>query len=93
VRVSLSAEHLGWSPDDCGDLVDPESWFDAMRDAAHALDEWHAHGERGPRPPGHLRVHPVERVRGARRIGHAVAHRVLLDPDGRPAALRRADRL
>ena len=93
VRLSLAAEHLGRAADDVADLVDPDGWFDTMRDAAHALDAWHAGGRRGPRPPGHLRVHPVERVRGIRRIGHRVAHRLLLDPDGRPPALRRADRL
>ena len=71
----------------------PASWFDAMRDAAAALDAWHAGGRRGPRPPGHLRVHPVERVRGVRRVGHRIAHRLLLDPDGRPRDMRRADRL
>ncbi|MET0920295.1 MAG: phospholipase D-like domain-containing protein [Acidimicrobiia bacterium] len=89
-RVSLSAEHLGRSPDDTDDLVDPDSWFDAMRDSAHALDDWHAAGRRGPRPAGHLRVHPVERVRGFHRLGHQLIHRVFLDPDGRPTAMRRA---
>jgi phosphatidylserine/phosphatidylglycerophosphate/cardiolipin synthase-like enzyme len=93
VRTTLAAEHLGRAADDLDDLIDPDSWFEAFRTAAHALDDWHAGGRRGPRPPGHLRVHPVERVRGVRRIGHRAAHRALLDPDGRPAALRRADDL
>jgi phosphatidylserine/phosphatidylglycerophosphate/cardiolipin synthase-like enzyme len=93
VRVSLAAEHLGRAGDGGDDLVDPDAWFAALRDAAHALDEWHAGGRHGPRPPGHLRVHPVERVRGVRRFGHGLAHRALLDPDGRPRELRRADRL
>jgi phosphatidylserine/phosphatidylglycerophosphate/cardiolipin synthase-like enzyme len=93
VRLSLAAEHLGRAGDHYHDLVDPDVWFATLRDAARALDGWHAAGRGGTRPPGHLRVHPVERVRGARRVGHGLAHRVLLDPDGRPTALRRADRL
>ncbi|MET0628066.1 MAG: phospholipase D-like domain-containing protein [Acidimicrobiia bacterium] len=92
-RLSLSGEHLGRAPGDDADLVEPDSWFAAMRSSAKALDAWHADGQRGERPTGHLREHPVERVRGVRRIGHQVVHRLLLDPDGRPRALRRADKL
>jgi phosphatidylserine/phosphatidylglycerophosphate/cardiolipin synthase-like enzyme len=91
-RLALGAEHLGRATNDVDDLVDPASWFDVLRDAAHALDAWHAHGESGSRPPGHLRIHPIERVRGARRVGHEALHRVLLDPDGRPTSLRRTGR-
>lgn len=93
VRIALAAEHLGRGAGDRFDLVDPRSWFDALRGTARALDGWHAGGGRGARPPGHVRVHPVDRVRGVRRFGHGIAHRVLLDPDGRPASLRRSDRL
>jgi phosphatidylserine/phosphatidylglycerophosphate/cardiolipin synthase-like enzyme len=92
-RLSLAAEHLGRERGDDHDLVDPDAWFAALRGSAKALDAWHAGGARGERPPGHLREHPVERVRGWRRIGHGVVHRLLLDPDGRPRALRRADTL
>ena len=93
IRLSLATEHLGRARGDHDDFVDPGSWFEALRDGASALDDWHAHGRRGPRPRGHLRVHPVERVRGLRRVGHGLAHRLLLDPDGRPKALRRTDGL
>jgi len=41
---------------DDGELIDPKSWFEALRAGADALDAW---------------------------------HRLLLDPDGRPRALRR----
>ena len=73
---------------DDGELIDPKSWFEALRAGADALDAWHRFGS-GPRSPGHVRAHPTERVRGTRRWGHGVAHRLLLDPDGRPRALRR----
>ncbi len=90
VRLSLAGEHLERAPSDRDDLIDSMSWFDAFRDAAHSLDEWHERGGHGARPPGHLRTHPIERVRGLGRIGHRITHRVFLDPDGRPAAVRRA---
>jgi phosphatidylserine/phosphatidylglycerophosphate/cardiolipin synthase-like enzyme len=93
VRLSLTAEHLGRARSDVGELVDPVAWFETMRESAAALDAWHAAGATGPRPAGHLRVHPTERVRRWQRIGHGTVHRVVLDPDGRPAALRRADTL
>jgi hypothetical protein len=87
--VRLAAEHLGRVPDDVDDLVDPASWFVALRKSADALDDWHRRGEAGDRPTGHLREHPVERVRGTRRWGRGLLHAVLLDPDGRPRQLRR----
>jgi phosphatidylserine/phosphatidylglycerophosphate/cardiolipin synthase-like enzyme len=87
-RVRLAAEHLGRAPDDVDDLVDPVSWFEALRKGADALDTWHRLGT-GPRPAGHVRDHPHERVRGVHRWGRGLAHRFLLDPDGRPADLRR----
>jgi phosphatidylserine/phosphatidylglycerophosphate/cardiolipin synthase-like enzyme len=92
-RVRAAAEHLGRADADVADLVDPEAWFTALRDAAAALDSWHDAGCIGPRPSGHLRRHPRERVsRLARPLLHWV-HARLLDPDGRPAHLRRAGEL
>ena len=88
-RIRLAAEHLGRAPDDVDDLVDPASWFEALRKGANALDSWHRLDGVGERPPGHLREHPFERVRGARRVGRGVIHAVFLDPDGRPPRLRR----
>ena len=90
-RIRLAAEHLGRAPDDVDDLVDPASWFDALRKGAHVLDSWHRLDGIGERPPGHLREHPFERVRGARRWGRGTIHATLLDPDGRPPHLRRAN--
>ena len=85
------AEHLGRAPDDTADLVDPASWFEALRKGANALDSWHRLDGIGDRPPGHLREHPFERVRGSRRWGRGLAHATLLDPDGRPPHLRRTN--
>ena len=68
-RIRLAAEHLGRAPDDVDDLVDPASWFEALRKGADALDAWHRVGAAGERPPGHLREHPIERVRGDPALG------------------------
>jgi phosphatidylserine/phosphatidylglycerophosphate/cardiolipin synthase-like enzyme len=89
-RIQLAAEHLGRAATDVADLVDTKSWFEALRGSADALDAWHRVGGE-PRPPGHLRTHPTERVRGGRRWGRGLLHRLLLDPDGRPRPLRRRD--
>jgi phosphatidylserine/phosphatidylglycerophosphate/cardiolipin synthase-like enzyme len=88
IRIRLAAEHLGRAPGDVDDLVDPASWFEALRAGADDLDAWYRSGT-GPRPPGHLREHPVERVHGVRRAGMGRIHALLLDPDGRPPAMRR----
>ncbi len=90
-RLRLAAEHLGRAPGDVDDLVDPASWFDALRRGADALDRWCRAGRNGHRPPGHLREHPCERVEGARRLGLGAIHAAFLDPDGRPRALSRRD--
>jgi phosphatidylserine/phosphatidylglycerophosphate/cardiolipin synthase-like enzyme len=89
-RIRVALEHLGRPDDDGADLVDPEEWFVAMRQGAAALDAFYAGGLVGPRPPGHLRVHPREHVpKLARPLVHWI-HAHLLDPDGRPGRLRRA---
>ena len=90
-RLRLAAEHLGRAGDDVQDLVDPADWFDVLDASARALDAWHGEGQVGPRPAGHLRMHPVERVHGWRRFGAKCVHAVLLDPDGRPRRLQRRD--
>ena len=89
-RLRLWREHLGRTPDDDGDLVDPALGFARFRQAADDLDAWYEAGARGERPPGHVRRHtpaPVPRSQAwwARRVA-----RGLDDPDGRPRALRRA---
>ncbi len=56
LRLTLAREHLDRADGDDADLVDPVTAFDAFRDAATALDRWHARGQRGDRPPGRLRT-------------------------------------
>jgi phosphatidylserine/phosphatidylglycerophosphate/cardiolipin synthase-like enzyme len=91
-RLRLAREHLGTAEVDDDDLVDPIRWFDTLRAAARALDAWSEAGERGARPPGHLRRHPRDRIsRPARPFLHFL-HAWMLDPDGRPRGLRRAGR-
>ena len=55
LRLTLAAEHLDRSPDAMDDCVDAAGMFAAYAQSAAALDEWHAGGRRGPRPPGRLR--------------------------------------
>ncbi|HYN31178.1 MAG TPA: phospholipase D-like domain-containing protein, partial [Ilumatobacteraceae bacterium] len=90
-RLRLSCEHTG-GVFDADAMVDAHEWFRALRESAEALDTWHRTDRDGPRPSGHLRAHQIERVRARR---HGLLRRVhshLLDPDGRPPALKRGDR-
>ncbi len=92
-RVRLAREHLAGAavPDDA--LVDPVKWFDTLQGAARALDTWHEQGgEPSSRPRGHLRRHPRDRISRPMRPFLHWLHAWLLDPDGRPRALRRAGR-
>ena len=92
-RLQLWREHLGRTAttgDD--DLVDPDEGFAAFGDAARALDEWHAGGRVGERPPGHARVHRPEHVPFRNAWWARLVARVVNDPDGRPWSWQRADR-
>jgi hypothetical protein len=91
-RLRLWREHLGRPDGDDADLVDPLAGLRVLREHADALDRWVAGGRVGPRPPGRLRRHRPEPVRGITAAWAGVLHRTLVDPDGRPRALRRADR-
>ena len=89
-RLRLWREHLGRVSDDDDDLIDSATGFDALIHSARALDDWHANGQLGNRPPGHLREHPFEHVSIPARWWAHVMHRVMLDPDGRPRSLGQA---
>ena len=82
LRLSLSREHLGAATAGY-DLDDPVSWFEAFRDAASALDAWHAGGCIGPRPPGGLRAYHQPALPGVTRVWAEALYRVFYDPDGR----------
>jgi phosphatidylserine/phosphatidylglycerophosphate/cardiolipin synthase-like enzyme len=88
-RLRLWREHLGRDEDDDADLVDPVSGFEAWRAAAAALDAWHQSDRRGPRPPGHARVHQPEHVGRHKGWWAHAFHHLFVDPDGRPRHLRR----
>jgi phosphatidylserine/phosphatidylglycerophosphate/cardiolipin synthase-like enzyme len=92
LRLRLMGEHLDRTLDDVADLVDPVSASDAVRAAAHKLDEWWDGGRSGGRPPGRVRWHEIPEVEpGTHRWGPAM-NRMLNDPDGRPLSWRRANR-
>nr|WP_281167632.1 phospholipase D-like domain-containing protein [Nocardioides halotolerans] len=91
LRLALAAEHLDRSQDDLDDCADAAGMFAAYADCAAALDQWHADGRVGPRPPGRLRrLKPPElgRVKRALVLGHYL---LVHDPDGRPKPLRKRD--
>ncbi|WP_041289521.1 phospholipase D family protein [Kribbella flavida] len=84
LRAELWAEHLETSPD-----LDPVAGFAQWKASADALDNWHATGQAGPRPPGRIRHHQPEPItRWQARWARPVFDH-LHDPDGRPRALRR----
>ncbi len=91
LRLQLWREHLGSQVPEAT-LLDPVSGFDAWVQAASALDAWHAGGRRGERPPGRIRVHRPDRVSPLAAWWAAPLYRAVVDPDGRPARLRRHDR-
>jgi len=88
LRLTLMREHLGLDDDD-GSLADPAEAFARARRAADDLDAWHADGRRGPRPAGRLRHHGLPDVRWWERWWAWPVYRTLVDPDGRPRAMRR----
>lgn len=91
LRLALAREHLDRADGDDADLVDPERMFAAFRASAQRLDEWHANGERGPRPAGRLRTLPDESLTRTRMLLAGPLYRTMVDPDGRPPRMRRAN--
>ena len=73
------------------EMIDPQDWFRVLRRSAERVDNWHRDGQRGPRPPGHLRGHVIERVNAAQHGFTYWVHTHILDPDGRPSKLKRDD--
>ncbi|WP_328873493.1 hypothetical protein OHT76_27315 [Streptomyces sp. NBC_00287] len=70
-------------------LCDPRTAYDTFAATAAALDEWHAGGRRGPRPPGRLRTYRPPTLSRTTKALCTPLHRLLVDPDGRPFMLRR----
>jgi phosphatidylserine/phosphatidylglycerophosphate/cardiolipin synthase-like enzyme len=92
LRLRLWREHLGRGPGEDDDLLDPMTGFEAWRQTARALTDWHNSGRRGPRPPGHAAEHDPGRVKPWAAWWAAPLYRLVVDPDGRPRRLRRAGR-
>jgi len=89
LRTALSREHLGGA--DAG-LDSAGGAFEAFRRAAASLDAWHAGGQRGPRPAGRLRSYRTPVLPPWTMAWARLPYRLIYDPDGRPASMRRAGR-
>ena len=88
LRLTLWREHLG--PDvDVGALLDPQKGFEAWHRTALDLDEWYRLGRAGPRPRGRARFHQLEPIPAWARWWSKLFYASVVDPDGRPRALRR----
>jgi phosphatidylserine/phosphatidylglycerophosphate/cardiolipin synthase-like enzyme len=83
LRLELEREHLG-----SADGADPApiATFERWRACAGSLDAWYASGRTGPRPPGRVRPHRVERVAWWQLLYAVPLYNLLIDPDGRPGA-------
>jgi phosphatidylserine/phosphatidylglycerophosphate/cardiolipin synthase-like enzyme len=88
LRIMLWREHLG---DDISDdvLLDFDKGFEAWRSVAERLQRWKSEGEGGPRPAGGVVAHRPPPVARKHRWWAELAYRLLVDPDGRPRALRK----
>jgi phosphatidylserine/phosphatidylglycerophosphate/cardiolipin synthase-like enzyme len=89
LRLELAREHLERRAGDDEDLIDPVCAFDAFRDSALALQRWHENGRAGARPPGRLRPYRLPDLSRWTRTWSTPLYRVMYDPDGRRAAMRR----
>ena len=92
LRLELTREHLDRADGDDEDLRDPVSAFEVIRATAERLDDWHASGKVGDRPPGRLRNYRLPAVPRHRRALASLLYRLVADPDGRPRSLRRERR-
>ncbi|TQS45562.1 phospholipase D family protein [Cryptosporangium phraense] len=91
LRLSLAGEHLELSDADLDALADPKAAFDAFAKSAEGLDEWHRQGAKGERPAGRLRPYRPASLPRLAGVWADPLYQYLLDPDGRPRKLRRAD--
>ncbi|MDN5894715.1 MAG: phospholipase D-like domain-containing protein [Nocardioides sp.] len=103
LRLTLAAEHLDRVVDTrhddtrhdetllatMADCVAAPDFFAAFEESADRLDAWHANGCLGPRPPGRLRRQPTPDLSWWQRLAVQIPYRLLHDPDGRPADLKR----
>jgi phosphatidylserine/phosphatidylglycerophosphate/cardiolipin synthase-like enzyme len=85
VRLRLLREHLDRAADGSEDdgLAEPDTAVSEIVSSAAVLEAWHESGCRGPRPPGRLRPHKMDRVDPLTRLWAEPAYRMIYDPDGR----------
>jgi phosphatidylserine/phosphatidylglycerophosphate/cardiolipin synthase-like enzyme len=85
LRLRLMREHLDRADDGSQDhgLHEPGDAVYEISSAATVLDEWHAGGRRGPRPPGRLRPHRTEQLGRFTSLWAVPTYRMVYDPDGR----------
>jgi phosphatidylserine/phosphatidylglycerophosphate/cardiolipin synthase-like enzyme len=93
LRLRLWREHLGRADGDDAGLLDPVAGFETWRATAARLQAWYDGGRRGPRPPGRILPHRVELAALLKKGWVPPLYRVAIDPDGRPARLRRGKAL
>jgi hypothetical protein len=89
LRLQLWREHLGRAEGEDQDLVDPDEAVARFRETAAALERWHQEGARGERPPGRVRPHPRIQPSRTTRLWAEPFYRLVYDPDGRSADMRR----
>ena len=87
LRLELAHEHLGSAASEYN-LDDPAQWFNAFRDTARALDDWHIGGGSGFRPPGQLRIYTQAAQPRRTRLWAKPLYRLVFDPDGRSLRMR-----
>jgi phosphatidylserine/phosphatidylglycerophosphate/cardiolipin synthase-like enzyme len=91
LRQALAHEHLGGEEGEPGtDAVPQAEMFERFRQSAARLDAWYDGGRVGSRPPGRLRRYPDLELSSWTRTWASIPYRLIYDPDGRPAAMRRA---
>jgi phosphatidylserine/phosphatidylglycerophosphate/cardiolipin synthase-like enzyme len=85
LRLRMLREHLDRAADGSEDdgLIDPATAVEAVVSTATVLDEWHANGRNGTRPPGRLRPHRSAKLGTFTRLWAEPAYRMIYDPDGR----------
>jgi phosphatidylserine/phosphatidylglycerophosphate/cardiolipin synthase-like enzyme len=91
LRLALWGEHLGPGVSERG-LLDPVTGFDTWRRMAASLDDWHESGCKGSRPPGRVRRHDPPALGPFAALWARPLYRLAIDPDGRPADLKRTGR-
>jgi phosphatidylserine/phosphatidylglycerophosphate/cardiolipin synthase-like enzyme len=89
LRLTLWREHLGPGVSE-PDALDPVRGFNTWRRIAASLDDWHQSGRQGIRPAGRVRRHDPQRVGPLSSLWTRPLYRLAIDPDGRPAGLKRS---